>query len=186
MNSMSLPPGLLRLIRQAHQHKVFVETGTYCGGGVKAALEAGYEVVHSIELARALWLRAVANVGATEGVYLHLGDSADLLGPILSGLTQPCTVFLDGHAVPGLPETAQRPEAPNPKCPLLEELHELAKLNHGGSVVLIDDWDALETDVLDNITRKQVAYLLSLAGLTKTQVVDGSRPGSLLVAQSDL
>jgi len=176
LSSMSLNINWLKAIRSERDHKVFIETGTYKGGGVQAALDAGYTEVHSVEASRPLWVQAVANVGPKKGVQLYFGESDVMFLYTAQFVHRPSTVFLDAHRVAELPETY------NHDCLLLEEI---AWLNpHYNQIVLIDDWDLLGTERLDYITGDDVREVLrELACEYTLEVVDGARPESLAVVR---
>jgi hypothetical protein len=84
-------------ILNKHINPVFVETGTYHCEAVEMALKLGFKTIHTIEwdpdMARAAKTRYAAN----PKVYTYQGDSADQLIPIVKGLTQPTTFWLDAH-----------------------------------------------------------------------------------------
>jgi len=81
---------------------VFVETGTKYGNGVRAALNAGFQKVYSIEIvperykkSRQKFSKEISN-GKVEIV---LGDSAEKLEEIISHVGCPITFWLDAHNV---------------------------------------------------------------------------------------
>lgn len=182
--SMSLNPSLLKSIREKFGHTHFIETGTYHGGGCLAAVQVGYSEVHSIEMSRPCWLEAVKNVGHMPEVYLYLADSGEFLIWLVRRFLSPLTVFLDGHTVPGLPETAMRsPDYSYPRCPLIEELRALRAQPIRAHVILIDDFDMLDTGVMDHLSKAVVLdELRAINPEYKTETIDGARPGSILYA----
>lgn len=79
--------------------KIFVETGTYMGDTVKLALEAGFNMIHSIELNKPLYDRAVEMFKDEPRVKIWLGDSVDILPQIIKEIgNEPATFWLDAHA----------------------------------------------------------------------------------------
>ena len=62
---------------------LFVETGTYMGDGVQAALNAGFNDVVSIELATCQYDECVSRFKNNGGVKLYLGDSRNILPIVL-------------------------------------------------------------------------------------------------------
>ena len=95
---------------------VFIETGTFGGDGIQAALHAGFPVVHSIEINPKYVTNARKRFEKNGNVHIHLGDSAEVLPRILSAIKQPITFFLDAH---GRYEDKSG-------CPIVEELMAIA------------------------------------------------------------
>lgn len=97
---MSLPDKELLKVIASVPGMVFVETGTYEGEGVAAALEAGFKEVHSIEAAPEFHQRCVrrfeAEIAAGH-VSIHLGKSQDVLDPVIKSIAGPICYWLDAH-----------------------------------------------------------------------------------------
>lgn len=88
---------LSREMLTKYRNPVFVETGTYDGGGVRRAREVGISEIHSIELDPARYLTSLKAVGRMPGVHLYQGDSVEVLPLILSKLKDKATIWLDAH-----------------------------------------------------------------------------------------
>lgn len=125
-------PATASLFRR-YPHPVLIETGTWHGDGIAAALEAGFGRVVSIELSEDLYRAARARFRGDCRVTLCHGDSADWLPVVLAELHQPATFWLDAHDSGG--DTARGPEA----SPLLRELDVIAAWPEHADAVLIDD-----------------------------------------------
>jgi len=153
---------------------VFVETGTYQGGGVKQALDLGFRAVYSCEIDADLFNLAGERFAGDDRVDVYCGDAADLLPGILAELTAPALIFLDGHD-PDLP------------CPLLAELQAIAAAGIRDHVIVVDDVDTVErgahwggTVTVDAIA----AALLKINPAYQLRRENGkTRPGSMLFAE---
>jgi hypothetical protein len=104
---------LVRFLRNHHQVKTFVETGTYLGAGTAFGVEV-FPEVFSIEVNPEFYAKAKA---ALEGTHAHLvlGDSRIELPKIVAALTGPAVFWLDGHAGGGHFGASD-------DCPLIDEL----------------------------------------------------------------
>jgi len=127
----SLDPRLARLLTDALEIEVLVETGTGAGQTV-AGVRSLFSQIHTIESDRALYAAAAQRFVDDPGVHVHLGDSPRVLARVAPTLASRGALYwLDAHATG--PATA-----PGPECPLIDELAAIARLNQH-SVVLIDD-----------------------------------------------
>jgi hypothetical protein len=108
---------------------VFVETGTFRGDGVQRALDAGFQIVESIESDLKLYDAAAERFFDNDNVYLHYGPSEWWMQCICDGYEEPVVFFLDAH-YSGWGE-------PTP-LPLLDELRAIATRPYP-DVVIIDD-----------------------------------------------
>lgn len=93
--SMSLGAYFLK----RYVNPVFVETGTYYGGGVLLAKELGFREVYSIEINPEYHRAAAVRLAHLEGIHLFLGDTVRILPGILSSLEKKATIFIDAHPV---------------------------------------------------------------------------------------
>ncbi|MEY2924119.1 MAG: hypothetical protein RLZZ337_667 [Bacteroidota bacterium] len=78
--------------------KVFVETGTYLGDTVQLALDAGFDLIHTIEVDQGMFNKCQERFKNNNKVKLWFGDSVDFIPKIVDGLTSPATFWLDAHA----------------------------------------------------------------------------------------
>jgi len=108
----------------------FVETGTYEGGAVQQALDAGFQHAHSVELNRPKFNQCAKRFKGIDNVHLYFGPSVAWLPEILAALDGPALVWLDAHHVEG-------------QWPLRAELGLLALAPRHGHVIAIDDMDIL-------------------------------------------
>lgn len=124
-NISTLTDALLR----KYPNKIFVETGTYEGYGVEAALDAGFEEVRTIEAAPYLYslVRSIFNdyIEVNRKIKLYFGDSGQYLGNMLYGITEPVTFWLDSHS--------------HNNAPLFQELEHIRLHPVKNHTILIDD-----------------------------------------------
>ena len=133
----------------------FVETGTYLGGGIKNTL-GWFDTIHSIELNYNFVEKARQLFKNENHVYIHHGDSAEVLEQLSNELIGPVLFYLDSHYSGG--ETAFGKEEDN-GCPLLRELSIIGKRS-ANDIVVIDDmrlmgktsWSGLENDAVYPLT----------------------------------
>jgi hypothetical protein len=118
---------------QSYKNAIFIESGSYVGAGIRAALNAGFERVISIELSEYYYIFCKETIH-DERVELHLGDSLIKLPEILSTINEPCTFWLDGHYMSD-PRTGCGLKA----VPLMEELQIIALHPIKTHTILIDD-----------------------------------------------
>lgn len=108
----------------------FVETGTYLGHGTEWAAN-NFRSVWTIEAKEEFQLQAKQRMGTPGNVSFVLGDSAQQLDKICTGLDGPALFWLDAHAGAGYFGDEDR-------CPLIEEINAInaSTFQH---VILIDD-----------------------------------------------
>lgn len=108
-------------------NSAFVETGSYSGDGIQAALDAGFKRIESIEISQTIATPLIDRFH-DEPVKICVGDSGKLLGPVLDRHTEPCTIWLDAHG--------QWADDSDWIFPLEAELQSITKPHH---TILIDD-----------------------------------------------
>lgn len=122
-----------KLFSEFNYNRVFVETGTYKGGGIRAALQAGFEIIHSIEADQKYYSHAMRRFFDEPRVHVWCGDSSKMLWLVTSIINRPITFWLDSHHFDqSRPERAKR-------APLLDELAAIAKHPIKTHTILIDD-----------------------------------------------
>lgn len=110
-----------------------IETGTWHGDGVAAALEAGFPRIRSVELSPLLHQAAAERYRGDIRVELWLGQSGECLPMMLEDIVMPVTFWLDAHYSGG--DTDRGPSV----CPLLDELAVIAEHALKRHTILIDD-----------------------------------------------
>jgi hypothetical protein len=123
---------LLKRFRSAYGLRVFIETGTFAGETVAAMLDHVDRIV-SIELDASLAAAARARFAGRPEVTILQGDSSELLGQVLDGLTEPCLVWLDGHYSGSITAQGAQPS------PISAEVDAILRHPVRRHVVLIDD-----------------------------------------------
>jgi len=118
---------------------IFIETGSYIGDGIKAALNAGFERVISIELSEYYYIYCREKIRDERVTLLH-GDSILVLPQVLKDIKERCTFWLDGHFM-----TDPRTGSGIKIVPLWEELQVIAKHHIKNHTILIDDIRLLRT-----------------------------------------
>lgn len=117
-----------------HLNPVFVETGSYAGWGIDAALEAGFDKIISIEVNDHFYQICRKRFTQYQNVDLHFGDSILVLPEILAGINERCTFWLDAHYMSD-PNT----EGGMIPVPLMEELEIIKQHPIKDHTILIDD-----------------------------------------------
>lgn len=119
---------------------VFFETGTFLGGGVKAALESGFQKVITVELQEYLYSQCVTTLDEEikQGrVEIHLGNSKELLPTLIKDVDERITFWLDAHIDGGNYVPGVTPNI-NP-CPLYDELMSIKEHRRNDHIIMIDD-----------------------------------------------
>lgn len=112
---------------------LFIETGTYIGGGIEQALELGYRSIVSIELSEKYYHLASEKFRYHPHVKIIHGDSYKVLPEILKHVNVSATFWLDGHYSGG--DTA----IGDYNSPLMQELDAISKHHINTHTILIDD-----------------------------------------------
>lgn len=132
----AFPPAYKRLTIKEYAEeygcKTFVETGTAEGHTTYSCLET-FDVLHTVELYRPFYEKAVKRFEGIEKVKCYFGNSKDVLPEILSQIKSKPLFWLDAHY--SGKGTAQ---AEDKDTPILEEL-ELILNSVKDCVILIDD-----------------------------------------------
>ena len=113
---------------------VFVETGTYKGYGIAAALESGFTKIYSIEVSQEFYDQSVQRFKSEidQGIVeIILGDSLACLPQVINSIDQKITFWLDAHETLGYQGEKS--------CPLYEELEAIANHPIKNHTILIDD-----------------------------------------------
>ncbi len=117
-----------------HLNSIFIETGSYAGWGIDAALAAGFTKIISIEVNDHFYQICKEKFEPYKNVYLHFGDSMLILPEILKTINERCTFWLDAHYMSD-PNT----EGGMIPVPLMEELKIIKQHPIKNHTILIDD-----------------------------------------------
>lgn len=123
----------------------FVETGTFHGAGVRAAINAGFNKILSIEVFKPLVtenqdrFKDEIQDGRVEIIF---GDSDDVLEEVLAIKNGSITFWLDAHK-----QTMNGAGEGKEKCPVVSELQHIYNKREGIKLdtILIDDMRLIET-----------------------------------------
>ena len=89
--------GNVNIFNKYNYNSYFIETGSYYGGGIEFAIEAGFKNIISIEITQKYYELCKEKFKNNKNVKIVLGDSVKELGNILSKINKPVTFWLDGH-----------------------------------------------------------------------------------------
>lgn len=103
-------------------HKVFIETGTYRGDGVRLAIEAGYNDIHTID---------IVEYPIEYPACRYIDDSPKVLSWLMPAIKEPAMIWLDAHS--------QLMEDEPDNFPLIAELTILAEQDIRTHTIMIDD-----------------------------------------------
>lgn len=127
---------LSREMLTKYRNPVFIETGTYDGGGVKRAREVGVSEIYSIELDPVRFAMSSKAVSGMGGVHLYEGDTVDVLPIIVSMLKEKATIWIDAHPI-GEGDTCKIGKF---RHPVMQELEIIRKYSlRRDHTILVDD-----------------------------------------------
>jgi hypothetical protein len=129
---------------------VFVETGTYCGLGVRLALDAGYDCVASVELSQKLYEAAINMFKDEKKVKLYQGTSEGNLWEIIKNINEEMVFWLDAHYSGEV--GCMGPE----KSPIVKELSIINRHPIKTHTIMIDDVRDMGTEHFGMITKNDV------------------------------
>lgn len=118
-----------------YPNNIFIETGTYHGEGILAALNAGFKHIVTVELSKELYAVSFMKNAFNPYIKNVYGDSAKVLPKILSNLNEPATFWLDSHFIAPGTKTALG----EVNSPLLFELEAIKNHHIKTHTILIDD-----------------------------------------------
>ena len=115
-------------------NNIFIESGSFQGDGIQAAIDIGFKEIHSIELSNKYYNICKERFKNNPNVHLHLGDSGIYLEEVLKNINTGVTFWLDGHY--SCLDTACSDEY---LSPIKNELEIIKKYNNPNHVILVDD-----------------------------------------------
>lgn len=116
------------LLKRYAYNDVFVETGTWSGGGVEKARQVGFREIHSIEVQKTTYASACEKFKDCDNVKLYLGNSGEILANVIENIDERITFWLDAHS-------------DNFNSPLLKELKAIFHHPIKNHTIIIDDVD---------------------------------------------
>ena len=126
---------------QKYPNPVFIESGTYYGDGIQAAVDSGFETIYSIELDEKLYRHCVNRFKDNMNVHIIFGDSHLVLDDLLSMIRSPITFWLDGHWA------GEGTSMGKYESPLIKELEAIGRHHIKTHTILIDDLRCWNKDV---------------------------------------
>ena len=166
-----------------HKSDVFIETGTFGGGGVLAANACGFREIHSIEMAELLFnisRRAInREVGHKPYIHLYHGDSGELIGPIIKKIpkSKSITFWLDAHYGGKDTVKTRRKGEKAEISPLKRELESILSCDRlSNDIVLVDNVKHLSTfgytfeSLCEHLLRINKNFEISVVGKTVVAV----------------
>lgn len=164
------------------QRRIFVETGTFGGEGIRLALEAGFEIIYSMDIEKTFVENARKRFENNPNVKIFLKDSGYQLCEVIAEIDEPVTFWLDAHN--GFPN----PNAVEVKnTPLIEELDQIKYHPIKTHTILIDDLHCCGTLLFDFLSLQDIIMKVMEINPDYTiTFVDGGNegeyPNNILVA----
>lgn len=160
----------------------FVETGTYQGEGVSKALKTQhFTEIYSMDIDKTHVENARVRYRSNPNIRIVHGDSAYILGKLISSLNKPITFWLDAHNYP--------PDLYGGKnTPILEELNQIKSHPIKTHTIIIDDMHCCNTASFDFITKEQI--IKKIIEINPDYIIEyvsggdsGEHPNNVLVAR---
>jgi len=148
----------------------FVETGSLTGGGVEAALKAGFTTLYSIELSDKYWRICHDKFSCNNNITIVKGDSGIILYDVIKDINTRITFWLDGHDSGG--DTARGIDG----SPIMYELNFIKKHHIKDHIILVDDMRGFN----DKVIRDKI---LEINNEYKFYYEEGHIPNDILVAK---
>jgi len=162
-----------------YPNKVFVETGSYRGDGIQAALDSGFETVISIEIANKYHMFCTGrfNELLNKKVFLYRGDSSVILFNVIKTINEPITFWLDGHW------SGDDTGFGFDRYPLLLELDQIYRHHIKNHTILIDDVRLFNTQWAIGTIELVKSKILSINPQYKFSFENGFVSNDVLVAR---
>jgi hypothetical protein len=162
----------------------FIETGSYCGDGIQAALDSGFEHIISIEVNEYNYNECVKRFKDNPKVKLIHGDSALILGDVIKDIHEPITFWLDAHY------SSLESEIGLVKNPLLYELNHIYR--HSDTDFFAFDFPTIIIDdvrLLKGINSDRDFELINVIQIIRNidfsyniEFIDGTEEDDILIA----
>lgn len=170
-------------------NRYFVETGTFGGGAVFKAVDAGFPFILSIDIDERNIRYVTYNIHKMKDQFrakgnlridLFVGDSSVGLWYMIKDIQEPITFWLDAHQFP--------PVRNEKNCPLFEELEQIKRHPIKEHTILIDDMSCCGTLTFDYLTKEDLEKkILEINSQYEIRYIAGgendSVPNNILVAQ---
>lgn len=161
-----------------HLNDIFFETGSYAGDGIQAALDAGFNMVYSMEVNPPNYEECLERFKDNINVYLFQGDSSCDLYEAIRGINTPITFWLDAHY------SGEGSAMGLVKYPLLYELNQIRRHHLNTHTIMIDDmrcWRGFNP-ARDHDDNNIIDTIMAINPRYKIKYVDGTEPNDVLIA----
>lgn len=159
-----------------NDERVFVEGGTYLGGGVQDALDAGFEKIISYEVSRGLFEKSKSRFLEDPRVNILFKPTQTMFDE-LQNVDERMFFWLDAHYSyldTGFHET---------RCPILHELDAIGKHHIKTHTILVDDVRLFGTREFAGVTLNEVKKaILEINPAYQFTFADGYVQNDILVA----
>ncbi len=161
-----------------HSNRIVVESGSFFGDGIEAALQAGFKEVYSVELSPQLCDSCKQRFRSNPHVHLYLGDSSEVFKDILDDIHERATFWLDGHYGEGITAIGKT------NTPILQELALIGTHSIKNHTILIDDVRQFGTVHFDFIELDEIiAAIKQINPNYEISYENGYVPNDVLVAE---
>lgn len=137
-----------------YPNRIFIETGSYMGDGIQAALNSGFQEIYSIEITEKYYKHCSNRFRNNGRVHTIFGDTLIWLPEIIKNINEPITFWLDGHWDIGATDETRGIQ----DFPICKELEIIANHPIKNHIILIDDirlldaeWDVAKSDVIESV-----------------------------------
>lgn len=157
--------------------RILVEGGSYLGGGIQAALDAGFDRVLSYEISTGLYNKTKDRFAGNSNVTV-LQKPTQYMYEELKDIDERIVFWLDAHY--SFLDTSFHETT----CPILEELHEISKHHIKTHTILVDDLRLFGTREFAGVTLGDVKKaILAINPRYVFELADGMKAGDILVAR---
>ena len=167
---------------QKYMNRVLIETGSFLGDGIQAALDAGFKEVYSLELDPTLFNHCVDRFAGQNNVHLIPGDSVLVMDNLLSKINEPVTFWLDGHNSGTDMETGIITTFGIYERPVMQELIAIQKHYIKTHTLMIDDMRLWTIEYNGYDEKTIIEKCLEINPLYRFTYEDGYIPNDILIA----
>jgi len=132
-------PATSNQLKKYNNNKVFVETGTLIGDGVRRAIHAGYKKIISIECHPEYYRKSKERFSDYDNIEIIFGDSSKILFDVIKDVDEPITFWLDAHYMWNDPNQKLEKHPGEGYVPTHDELCQIKKHHIKNHTILIDD-----------------------------------------------
>ena len=127
---------------------VFVETGSWMGQGIDAAIEIGFDKIYSIELSEKYWKICAEKFISHKNVVCLWGDSSIVLPNLIKRIDKKILFYLDAHYDGGDTATSGKGTGFGKGCVLEHEFQAIKNHHINDHVILVDDFRNIVNGVM--------------------------------------